>query len=69
MNLTEWGLLPPSDEATRKKAELCTQQFQGDPALIVEVMDDDPGPTPEEIEKMRLEACLAGGDGEISLVL
>ncbi|KAL0267402.1 UNVERIFIED_CONTAM: hypothetical protein PYX00_009682 [Menopon gallinae] len=61
-NLIDWGVLPTPTEKTMQLTELCQLRFQGDPALVVEVIDDDPGPAPEDIEKKKLEICLAGGD-------
>lgn len=54
--------MPGSNENTRLLASLCFQRFQGDPALVVEILDDDPGLSPDEIEKKRLDICMAGGD-------
>lgn len=62
INLIDWGVLPTPSEKTKQLTELCQLRFQGDPALVVEVIDDDPGPSPEDIEKKKLEICLSGGD-------
>ncbi|KAK6636046.1 hypothetical protein RUM43_009698 [Polyplax serrata] len=61
-NLMDWGVLPEATLESKKLTEICYQRFQGDPALVVEIVDDDPGMSPEELKKKRMDICMAGGD-------
>lgn len=58
----DWGVLPEATLESKKLTEICYQRFQGDPALVVEIVDDDPGMSPEELKKKRMDICMAGGD-------
>lgn len=43
-NMTDWGLLPPPTERGKLLTQLATTSFQGDPALVIDILceKDDP---------------------------